>query len=120
MARHQILINCQLQQKNLSSEHSSHLIWVQLVLAVVQKLPLLGKYFKPIIKKCLKLSLVNHRPGSYEFDVKRNRSVAMAYSFGGESRLIPAVQVKCGVNKNEKVIECIFKPEVIVDKVLLF
>lgn len=35
------------------------------------------------------------RPGTYESDVKQNRQVQMLHSFGGRTKLIPAVKTKC-------------------------
>lgn len=43
------------------------------------------------------------RPGSYECDVKQNRQVQMLHSFGGRTKLIPAVKTKCMPLNNDKV-----------------
>lgn len=34
-------------------------------------------------------------PGTYEFDVARNRKVQMFHSFGGPTHMIPIVEMKC-------------------------
>ncbi len=41
------------------------------------------------------LILKTQRPGSYECDVKQYRQVHMLHSFGGRTKLIPAVKTKC-------------------------
>lgn len=53
----------------------------------------------------LKLIEKNFRPGSYEFDVERNRSVQMLHSFGGRVKLIPAVDIRCTVENTDIVKE---------------
>lgn len=43
------------------------------------------------------------RPGSYECDVKQNRQAQMLHSFGGRTKLIPAVKTKCMPLNNDQV-----------------
>lgn len=43
------------------------------------------------------------RPGTYESDVKQNRQVHMLHSFGGRTKMIPAVKTKCMISNTDKV-----------------
>ena len=41
------------------------------------------------------LLIIFFRPGAYEHEVQRNRSVQMLHSFGGRAHTIPHVDIKC-------------------------
>ena len=45
------------------------------------------------------------RPGSYECEVRQNRQVHMLHSFGGRTKLIPAIKTKCMPLNIDKVSE---------------
>ncbi|UJR26911.1 hypothetical protein I4U23_008221 [Adineta vaga] len=45
-------------------------------------------------------------PGSYECDVKQNRQIHMLHSFGGRTKLIPAVKTKCVALNTDKCAVC--------------
>ena len=49
------------------------------------------------------LHLFSWRPGTYECDVQQNRQVHMLHSFGGRTKMIPAVKTKCMITNNDKV-----------------
>jgi hypothetical protein len=50
-----------------------------------------------------KLKQKFNRPGTYEFDVARNRKVQMFHSFGGPTHMIPIVETKCISIEEDKV-----------------
>lgn len=49
-------------------------------------------------------------PGTYESDVKQNRQVHMLHSFGGRTKMIPAVKTKCMISNTDKCLICSKSP----------
>ncbi|RNA26686.1 putative protein pitchfork-like [Brachionus plicatilis] len=56
-------------------------------------------------------SFISPGPGCYEHQVERNRNVQALHSFGGRTKSVPHVDIKCIVNQNIICDNCGEKPE---------
>ncbi|CAF4143624.1 unnamed protein product [Rotaria magnacalcarata] len=81
----------------------------------LNKIPETKRAFRPFNSSCDRFPTVFKSttipgPGSYESDVKQNRQVHMLHSFGGRTKLIPAVKTKCMPLNKDKCVICLTQP----------